>query len=168
MPSNRQRFFAAVASVGMTLGGAWLASQVPASLSMQAATAESAAVEVSGRPGLSVEITGLRNSLGRVIVVVFDEDGAFADFDYRKAVGYEEVNAAGGTIKVVFPDLKSGPYAVTAFHDANGDRDLNMEGEIPSEGYAVSGAIDAYDDPSFAQAAVAAGSLRLNLHYFRR
>ncbi len=166
MPSNRQRFFAAVASVGMTLGGAWLASQVPASLSIQAATA-APAVEVSGRAGLSVEITGLQNSLGRVVVLVFDEDGAFADFDYRKAVGYEEVNAAGRTIKVVFPDLKSGPYAVTAFHDENSDRDLNMEGEIPSEGYAVSGAIDAYDDPSFAQAAVAAGSLRLNLHYFR-
>ena len=47
------------------------------------------------------------------------------------------------------------------------NRDLSRNGLVPSEGYATSGPVDAYDTPSFAQAAVSAGPVRLNLHYFR-
>ena len=165
MPSNRQRFFALAASAVITLGGAWLASQVSSSANSSAATAAANAPVPDGE-SLSVEIAGLRNGSGDVIVLVFDDREAFEAFDYRKAVGYEEVKAVAGAVAVAFPDLKTGPYAVTVFHDENGDRDLNMEEQIPLEGYATTGAVDAYDSPSFRQAAVAAGPVRLDLYYF--
>ena len=165
MPSNRQRFLSVVASAAITLGGAWLASQFSASINTRVATA-APLVDVSDGPSLSVEITGLRNASGQVIVLVFDEEGAFADFDYRKAVGYDEIDAVRGGVKAAFSDLETGPYAVMVFHDENGDRDLNLEGELPLEGFAISGAADAYDAPSFRQAAVASGAVRLKLHYF--
>lgn len=162
MPSNRQRFLSVAVSAAITLGGAWLASQLsaPAVLKVVSAAAD------PQDSGLSIEVTGLRNASGRVIILVFDEDGAFADFDYRKAVGYDEVEAIGGAVKAAFADLKTGPYAVMVFHDENGDRDLNLDGELPLEGFAISGAADAYDEPSFRQAAVASGAVTMELHYF--
>ncbi len=163
MPSNRHRFFAVVATAAITFSGAWLASQVPLSESSTAAVAEAP----DSLEGLSVRITGLRNASGRVIVIVFDEETAFEAFDDHGAAGYQEIDASTTPLDVAFPELKAGPYAVTVFHDENGDRDWNLEGDIPLEGYAISGAIDAYDDPGFRQAAVAAGAVRLNLHYLQ-
>lgn len=163
MPSNRQRFFAVVATAAITFSGAWLASQVPLSESSTAAVAEAP----GNLEGLSVQITGLRNATGRVIIVVFDDEAAFEADDDSRAAGYQEIEASRVPLDVAFPELKAGPYAVTVFHDENGDRDWNLEGEIPLEGYAVSGAVDDYDDPGFQRAAVAAGAIQLRLHYYK-
>jgi len=160
MPTNRQRLIAAVASVAITVGGAWIASQVPSSPADAAGTEPSEA-------GLSVKIKGLRNDTGKVIVMVFDDGDAYEIEDYENAVAYQEVEARSGLNAFTFPKLKAGPYAIVAFHDENGDRDLNMDGETPTEGYATSGAIDAYDTPNFKRAAVPASEVTIDMHYPR-
>lgn len=156
--SRRRRFLSIAASVAITLGGAWLASQVPALTSPKVEPHQTG-------EGLAVTLTGLRSASGQVVVLVFEDRQAFNRFDYRGAVGYRARAAVAGSLEINFPDLKAGPYAVTVFHDEDGDGDLTMAGQLPTEGYATSGALDAYDTPTFRQAAVARGSLRLNLNY---
>lgn len=157
MPSNRQRFVAVVASAVITVGGAWLAS-------MATAPAVSAAPKASAA-SLSVALEDVRNDQGKVIVLIFDDWAAYAAFDFAQAAGYREVDAAGGRLQMDFPDLDAGPYAVFAFHDENGNQDLDMDGQIPLEGYSVSGDGALYDEPTFDQAAVPAGRISMRMLY---
>ena len=72
--------------------------------------------------------------------------------------------AKPGAVTAVFPDLKKGPYPIAAFHDEDENQDLTMGGTWPREGYATSGALDAYDTPTFRQASVGGGDVTLNIH----
>ncbi|MBG6142047.1 uncharacterized protein (DUF2141 family) [Labrenzia sp. EL_142] len=144
MPSIRQRVSAICISAAILLGGAFAASLVP--------TVEAQEKKNASR-GLEVTVEGVRNSKGLVVVLVMDNRDAFKAYDYETAVGYKEVPASTGSVQAFFPKLTSGPYAVVAFHDENENRDLDMDGQVPSEGYTVSGAKDAYDEPPFKRAA---------------
>ncbi|WP_415715938.1 DUF2141 domain-containing protein [Roseibium sp.] len=146
MPTFQQRLTGIAVSAGILIGGAWLASKVP---SVEAN-------EVAAKPlatGLEVTVEGVRNGNGQVIVMVMDNRDALKTYDYQAAVGYLEVPASTGRVLATFPDLTSGPFAVVAIHDENGNRDLDMKNQIPTEGYMVSGARDAYDEPPFSRAA---------------
>ncbi|MEM1019931.1 MAG: DUF2141 domain-containing protein [Sphingomonadales bacterium] len=50
-------------------------------------------------------------------------------------------------------------------HDEKGNYDLDMKDGYPLEGYGVTGAKDAYDEPKFKSAAVPAGDVPLRLTY---
>lgn len=97
--------------------------------------------------------------------MVFADRDAYKVYDVTKAVGYKEVPAQQGSVNVLFPDLQSGPYVVAAFHDEDGNQDLNMDSEWPTEGYATSGAIDAYDVPTFANASLSADKVTITMFY---
>lgn len=157
MPSNSQRFFGVVASIAITVGGAWVASQINA----QPAKAETTRVGT----GLTVTFEGIRNDKGNIIVLVYDDPNAFRTYDLDGAAGFKELPARSEEVTVHFPDLTKGPYAVTAFHDENRNQDLDMNGDIPREGYATSGARDAFDEPSYARAAIASGAVSIQMHY---
>lgn len=157
MPTMRQRITALCVSTGIIVGGAWMASQVPA---VEAEEAKSGTP-----PGLEVTVDGIRNSNGKVVVLIMDNRDAFKAYDYKAAVGYQEIPASTGSVQAFFPDLRSGPYAVIAFHDENGNRDLDMNGQVPSEGYTVSGAKDAYDEPPFKRAATSKPEQTVRLFY---
>lgn len=149
----------------------FLASRVPVSMAGQnnAATetaADSAPVPEFLDTGLRVDITNVRNDEGKVIVLVFADADAFADYDYTRAVGYAE-QAAAGTLQFEFPELREGPYAISLFHDENDDDDLNMDGIYPLEGYGTSGATGPYDEPSFSEAAVSPGRVSIRMYYLR-
>lgn len=159
MPTMRQRITALCVSAGIIVGGAWMASHVPA------VEAEEAKAEKS--QGLEVTVDGIRNGNGQVVVLVMDSRDAFKAYDYDAAVGYQEIPASTGSVQAYFPDLNSGPYAVIAFHDENGNQDLDMNGQIPSEGYTVSGAKDAYDEPPFKRAASSDPKQSVRLFYLK-
>jgi len=152
-------------STGLLAGGGWLASAV----TPDEAASVSAESERPARPephgGLEVVAQGVRNSDGDIIFMVFDDAEALRLYDYEQAVGYAEIPASSGAVQAGFPDLNEGPYAVTLFHDENGDRDFNMAGDLPLEGYGTSGAKGPYDEPSFAQAAVDPGHVAIEVHY---
>jgi len=159
MPSNSKRFFGALASIAITVGGAWLASHIHSRPAEASTTAKAESLQVTLR--------GVRNGRGNVIVMVFDNSAAYDSFDLSKAVGYQEEPAQEGHVTFRFPELSGGPYAVTAFHDENGNQDLDMTGQIPTEGYATSGASDAYDTPAFSKAAIASGSIAIQMVYLK-
>ena len=158
MPSNTQRIATAIASIGITVGGAYLAS------SLGTAANNWRASEMLGTP-LKVTIQGVRNDKGSVVVMVFDDRSAYQAYDVTNAAGYRELPAEVGQVSVEFPTLVSGPYVAAAFHDEDGNLDLTMSGEIPLEGYATSGALDAYHMPTFTEALMAGGEVKLQLYY---
>lgn len=161
MPTVGQRISGLVISATILVGGAWVASHVPLVEVEEARAA-------SQSSGLEVVVEGVRNSQGQVIVMVMDDRDAFKSYDYEAAVGYVEVPASTGTVLASFPELTAGPYAVVAFHDENGNSDLDMNGQIPVEGYTVSGARDAYDEPPFSRAASAQPSQAVRMFYLKQ
>lgn len=85
---------------------------------------------------LAIEVRGIRSGDGHLYVAVHApeskatfpaETGTFAAIQQR---------AHAGTLRFVLRDLPSGRYAVNAYHDenGNGELDTNLVG-IPSEGY---------------------------------
>ncbi len=85
----------------------------------------------SGQYSLEIEITGLKNDTGQVLLQLFDENE-------------KVVNQAKSIIKenksiIAFHDLKPGKYAFRFFHDENlsGIMETNRLG-IPKEGYGFS------------------------------
>lgn len=156
MPTTAQRISAILISAVLLAGGAFAASLVPSAEAEQ---------KTGTTKDLEITFEGVRNSDGHVIVFVFDDADAYNTSDYGAAVGYREVPASTGTLSVSFSRLTSGPYAAVAFHDENGNRDLDMNGTIPREGYAVTGAKDAFDEPAFERAASDERSRRLRVHY---
>ncbi|MCV0424897.1 MAG: DUF2141 domain-containing protein [Roseibium sp.] len=159
MPSTKQRISAICLSAAIMMGGAWLASQVPT---------VNAEAGHSNPNGLTVTVDDVRNGSGQVVVLIFNDRDAFKAYDYNKVVGYREVPASTGAIQAFFPDLKPGFYAVVAFHDENENRDLDMAEQVPTEGYAVSGARDAYDEPPFKRAASDKPHRALRLFYLKQ
>ena len=77
--------------------------------------------------------TGART--GKVMVALFNSE---ASYQSGQPVAAQAVDASGAVV-AVFGDLPAGDYAVKAFHDVNGDGQMNTNPfGIPSEPYAFS------------------------------
>lgn len=164
MPSNTQRALAALATAGIFLAGAWIASDFRTDI--EEATASS--VGYSSKEGLVVQLHGARNAKGQLIVVAYDNAQAFDFLDEASAAGYIAIPAQTTPQRVDFPDLNRGYYALVAYHDQNSDYQLNMrEDYIPTEGYAISGLNDLHENPVFDYSLIAPGKVvDLTLFYW--
>ncbi len=193
MPTNKQRIAAVAATAAIVLGGGWLASlispanasgtdaiaaentgpvcsqtrqQEPSEKPIQVSQQEEQVQAPSGRT-MQVSINGIRNSHGKIYIALFDSAEAFNSYDYDRAVGFKEPPAKEGSLTVDFPDLAEKPYAISVFHDENGNQNFDLSGGYPSEGYGTSHAKSAYDEPKFHQASLKPGSIGIRLHYLR-
>ena len=108
---------------------------------------------------LVIEIRGIRSDAGRVYVAVHaPREGE--EFPYAEGMfaGVQQ-RAHAGDMRFVLRDLPAGRYAVNAFHDenGNGDLDANVLG-IPKEGYGFANDPPTpFGPPDFAEAAVTVG-----------
>ena len=93
-----------------------------------AATAHAADVRVT--------VEGVASTEGKVMLALFDKASEFPRG--KMSIGKMET-AAIGAVKVVFADVPPGKYAISVYHDVNGNQrlDSNMVG-IPSEPYGFS------------------------------
>ena len=123
---------------------------------------------------LAVEVRGIRSGDGQLYVAVHAPEskeefpaaaGMVAGFNQR---------ARPGTVRFVLRDLPPGRYAVNAFHDenGNGDLDTNLVG-IPSEGYGFANDPSSrFGPPDFEAAAVDLGDVPavavMNMVYRRK
>ena len=108
---------------------------------------------------LAIEIRGVRSDTGRIYVAVHtprtgekfpSAEGMFAGVQQQ---------AHAGDMRFVLRDLPPGRYAVNAFHDenGNGDLDTNVLG-IPREGYGFANdPPTSFGPPEFEEAAVTVG-----------
>ena len=136
---NRLRLFRAAAACAMSLAALAAAPAVAAEL--------------------VIEVRGVRSGAGRVYVAVHaPREGE--DFPYAKGmVAGVYQQAREGAMRFVLRDLPAGRYAVNAFHDenGNGDLDANVLG-IPKEGYGFANDPPAtFGPPDFEEAAVTLG-----------
>jgi uncharacterized protein (DUF2141 family) len=85
-----------------------------------------------------VKVTGFRNGKGRARVGIFDRGDGFPEKE-AAAVRATAVAIKDGGIEVRFDGLPYGEYAVSMYHDQNGDGQLNKNVfGVPKEGYGVS------------------------------
>jgi uncharacterized protein (DUF2141 family) len=92
---------------------------------------------------LEVEITGLKNNKGLIMLQLFNEN--------QKVISQQKGEIADNTCIIKFSDLKPGNYAVRYFHDENLSQKLetNALGK-PKEGYGFSNnAAGVLGPPSF-------------------
>ncbi len=96
------------------------------------------ALDASRRGTLTVRVTGARDASGRIAVMLFDQGPLTSGIH---VVAQKWVPASPQGSAAVFEDLPYGWYAVVAYHDANGNGDLDMKGPggPPAEGIGNSG-----------------------------
>jgi len=87
---------------------------------------------------VQVEITGLRNDMGKVLCSLYSSPDGFPK-KAEKAVARCSSEIVNGHATCRFPNLQPGTYAVSVIHDenSNGRLDTNFMG-IPREGVGAS------------------------------
>jgi uncharacterized protein (DUF2141 family) len=99
-----------------------------------------AAAAPAAAADLRVEISGVEEAKGKMMIALFDSEANFdADDDEEASIAAQAVDAKMPVTETVFTGLEPGPYALKIFHDVDGDGeiDTNFFG-IPSEPWAFS------------------------------
>jgi uncharacterized protein (DUF2141 family) len=99
---------------------------------------------------MEIVIKNVSDADGNVMVALFSNE---ADFLKKRFVS-KKVKANKGEVHLIFENIPAGKYAISAYHDANvnGELDKNMIG-IPKEGYGFSNdAMGTFGPPDFEKA----------------
>lgn len=123
-----------------------------------AATGAIALAQSAQTAPLEIAVTNIRSGEGAVVIAAFDDAAAFEAMDVTKSVALAYLPAAASAVSVTLGDLPPGSYAVAALHDENLDGDLNMDGDVPTEGYAFTGMGPSGLAPKFSDVAIAAAT----------
>ncbi|MBV1775422.1 DUF2141 domain-containing protein [Burkholderiaceae bacterium DAT-1] len=91
-------------------------------------------VQVQGAE-LQVEVKGVEEASGMVQVALFNSEGTWLNKRFTSM----SASARKGTVSVTFKDIPMGDYAISVYHDVNGNGklDSNFIG-MPSEPYGFS------------------------------
>ncbi len=102
---------------------------------------------------LTVEVTDARSAQGSVNAALYAEAGAWLTLE--RAVHTQKAPSGGAKTVLVFTGLAPGRYALSTYHDENGNGrlDANVLG-MPTERYGFTGGPASMGAPSFDQAAV--------------
>ncbi|USG61955.1 DUF2141 domain-containing protein [Sneathiella marina] len=128
-------------------------SNITASMTVAAAIG-AFTVSFAAAADLRVNVQGIRSSDGTIRIALHDGEKGFPKD--RKPVAAQAQNAVPGSLVFIFSGLQPGNYAVTLFHDENGNEklDSNLFG-IPTEGYGFSNnARGSLGPPSFVEAVI--------------
>ncbi len=85
---------------------------------------------------LTVEISGIKNDQGKILLQLFDSN---ENYQSNKAYSANMIKAKQGIVSISFNNLSAGEYAIRYFHDENdnGQLETNLFG-MPVEGYGFS------------------------------
>lgn len=101
---------------------------------------------------LSVTLTQVRDARGQLRVGLYQDPKTFRK--EAQAFAVQQVPAAPGAVQVRFTNLPPGRYAIMAYHDENGDGELNRRlGMFPTEGYGLSNNPKVMGPPQFEDSA---------------
>ena len=150
---------AVLVSAAVTLGTAWIAHSVAP------VEAAEAAGKAPTHDGLVIEIQGIEHDKGKILVMIYDDEGAWERYDDQQMAAYYEFDAVETGVRLDFDTLTAGPYAIALWHDENGDGELDMAQGYPMEGYGTSGARDAYDEVPWSRAAIEPGLVTVRMYY---
>jgi len=119
--------------------------------------------------GQNIEVTvrGIKNDNGNLMIGLFNSEKTFT----KKVFRAESPKAIKGKLKVIFKNVPAGDYAISVFHDENGNEkiDTNIVG-MPKEGFGFSNdAMGTFGPPSFEKAKVVVPKVKsivIKLKYF--
>ena len=98
-------------------------------------TFESNAQSSDDTYSLTVNLTGLQKEKGAVMVGLYNVEGKWLSENFAG----EESTISMGAAQVTFTNLPKGEYAISTFHDIDGDGELGSNAlGIPNEPYAFS------------------------------
>lgn len=107
---------------------------------------------------VSVMVTGLRNGKGQVFACLTADPRAFPDCKSDPAARQLIVPAAGDETVLDFGAVAPGTYAISLFHDENGNGKLDTVLMMPKEGFGFSrDAKVRFGPPRFAAASFTVG-----------
>lgn len=90
---------------------------------------------MSGRPNLTIEVRGIERPEGSLFVAVYASEETFL----KKPLTGFRVEAKDSTVRIPCQGLPAGSYAISVFHDANGNGQLDTGTYgIPLEKYGFS------------------------------
>lgn len=117
---------------------------------------------------LEVDLSGIQHANGAVRVALYQDPKTFRK--EAQAVAIQQVPAAPGSVKVKFTDLAPGRYAIMAYHDEDGDGELDRRlGMFPIEGYGLSNNPVVSGPPAFEDSAFSVGTdtppIRITIRY---
>lgn len=115
-------------------------------------------------PEVQIEFNNLREAKGDLYVAVYDRSETFLSLGRVHAKKIVPIRQTG-SVRVSFGGLSSGKYAISCFHDLNGNGqlDTNWMG-IPTEPYGFSNnARPRFRAPKWAEAAFDLGGAPKNL-----
>lgn len=102
---------------------------------------------------VTVTVTGLRSAKGKVLACLTAQPKAFPDCDKDPAARSATVPAAT-QVTLDFGHVPAGRYAISLFHDENGNGRMDKNLMLPREGYGFSrDAPVRFGPPSFKNAA---------------
>jgi uncharacterized protein (DUF2141 family) len=117
---------------------------------------------------LSVTLTGIEHAKGQVRVSLYTDPKTFR----KEAQAYANVTTAPvvGETMVRFDNLPPGRYAIMAYHDEDGNGELNRRfGMFPTEGYGLSNNPKVMGPPAFEDSAFDVpakdGQVRIKIRY---
>lgn len=84
---------------------------------------------------LTVSLNSLQSDDGMAYASLFNSESTFL----KEGITYKRAPIVDGTATFQFRDLPDGAYAISCFHDEDGDGELTMNmGVIPAEPYGIS------------------------------
>lgn len=97
---------------------------------------------------LQLTVKNLKANSGNLIIAVYDNANAFnqASNDVYSALS---LKVAGSTMTVTLNNVPKGKYAVSVFQDTNRNGNIDMNGDIPTEGYGFSNNVGKMSIPTF-------------------
>lgn len=93
---------------------------------------------------LTVNISGMKSNKGTILIALYNSKEDFLKKRYREAI----LKIKNKKAVVIFENLEKGVYAITLFHDENGNQkmDTNFFG-IPKESYGTSNGAKGFMGP---------------------
>ncbi|WP_082994859.1 DUF2141 domain-containing protein [Aquimarina megaterium] len=91
---------------------------------------------IAQEPGhsLTVIVTNIESNQGTIQVGLYNTKGNFLNKIYQSI----STKAKTGSVEVVFKNVPKGEYAISLYHDTDGNQKLNTFLSIPTEPYGVS------------------------------
>ncbi len=123
------------------------------------------------RFNLIVDVQGLKNQKGVVLVNLYNKEGTIPDKNFTKYFKKEIAPITGSSVKVTFKNLPKGRYAVGVLHDENGDGKVEKGFMLPKEGVGFSNfdSISPFNKPNFKKASFMLDkdkSIKVKMIYF--
>ena len=133
--------------------------------SLAAAAVLCAAASSVWSADLQVTVSGVRSDTGEVMLALYDNESTFLKQSLQASKTAARARGDSDRVTLVFKDVPPGRYALSGFHDLNGNGALDSNlMRIPTEPLAFSnGAQPRFGPPTFSDAAFTVGDDTLQL-----